>query len=313
VSRTDTAFAALLLTQRLVDTPAKPLTASEYWALLDSVPDPSELLGLDAVAVAHFPGMSPESAERVTRLFDAATAVAFAIDEHEQGGVRALTSFDEGYPAGLRDRLGRSAPPVLYAGGDASLLSTDLLGIVGSRDIDPAGADAAKQAAKSAVGHGLGVVSGGAKGVDRLAMDAALDAGGHVVGVLADSLVRSTRDPEVRRAVADGRVCLCTPFKPSSGFTVGQAMGRNKVIYAVAKATLVAAADLEEGGTWAGAAEAIKQRIAPVAVWMADGKGRGNDRLVTLGGTPVARVDALFPLPKWPAPADVDGQLALDV
>jgi predicted Rossmann fold nucleotide-binding protein DprA/Smf involved in DNA uptake len=193
------------------------------------------------------------------------------------------------------------------------LLSTDLLGLVGSRDIDHAGTDVAKRAAESAVSQGFGVVSGGAKGVDRVAMNAALEAGGHVVGVLADSLVRSTRDPEVRRAVADGRVCLCTPYAPSAGFTVGQAMGRNKLIYALARAALVIASDLEQGGTWAGASEAITQRITPVAVWTAGGKGPGNDRLVTLGGTPIAGLDELFPLPIWPEPADVDGQLALDV
>ena len=45
-SHSDTSLAALLLTQRLVETAAQPLKASEYWAVLDKVHDPATLLGL---------------------------------------------------------------------------------------------------------------------------------------------------------------------------------------------------------------------------------------------------------------------------
>jgi hypothetical protein len=36
----DGSLAAMLLCQRLVDTPAAPLKSSEYWSLLDRVGDP---------------------------------------------------------------------------------------------------------------------------------------------------------------------------------------------------------------------------------------------------------------------------------
>jgi predicted Rossmann fold nucleotide-binding protein DprA/Smf involved in DNA uptake len=313
VSRDDTSFAALLLAQRLVGTPAKPLTAAEYWALLDVVPDPSELLGLEVDAVARRAGIALNLATRVVRLLDAATAVAFELDEQTQSGIRVLGSFDDSYPARLRDRLDRRAPPLLYAVGDVSLLRAPLVGIVGSRDVAEAGAEVAREAARAGVADGLGIVSGGAQGVDRLAMDSALDAGGTIVAVLADSLVRSTRDSEIRRAIADGRVCFCTPYKPTAGFTVANAMGRNKVIYALSTATLVVAADLEEGGAWAGAAEALRQRAAPVLVWTGDGRGPGNERLTELGATPIDAVDALFPLPEWGHEESSAHQLAFDV
>src|SRR6266508_2406999 len=116
-----------------------------------------------------------------------------------------------------------------------------------------AAAQVARAAAAAAAAQRYGVVSGAAKGVDRLAMTASLDAGGSAVGVLADSLTRMTRDPEVRQAACDGRLCLCTPYKPTAGFSVANAMGRNKLIYALSKATLVVAADATKGGTWAGA------------------------------------------------------------
>lgn len=57
------------------------------------------------------------------------------------------------------------------------------------------------------------------------------------------------------------------------------AMGRNKVIYALSKATLVVASDEDSGGTWSGATEALKRGIAPVITWVGEGSGPGNEPL----------------------------------
>lgn len=292
-ARTDSSLAALLLVQRLVDTPVAPLKASEYWTLLNQVGDPADLLGLDADTVTRSAGVDPALAERIVRLLDAATAFAFRLDEAEQSGMRVVSPFDNGYPPALTERLGHGAPPVLYAVGDLVLLEQKNLGVVGARDIDEAGAEVTRSAAAEAVRLGLGVVSGAAKGVDRLAMSAALEAGGSAVGVLAESLTRMTRDPEVRRAVGDGRLCLCTPYKPTAGFSVANAMGRNKLIYALSAATLVVAADAEKGGTWAGATEALRHGTVPVLAWSGEGAGPGNALLVRRGATSLDSLTAL--------------------
>jgi predicted Rossmann fold nucleotide-binding protein DprA/Smf involved in DNA uptake len=295
--RSEQSLAALLLTQRLVEASVPPLKASEYWSVIDRVADPAALLGSDPAGVARAAGIESDLADRIAKLIDAATALAFELDEAEQSGLRVLASVDEDYPPALVERLGRGAPPLLYVLGEPQLLQSRLLGIVGSRDVGERAAAAAKEAAAQAVNNGLGVVSGGAKGVDRLAMQGALEAGGNAVGVLADSLTRTVRDAEIRRMVGDGRLCLCTPYKPTAGFSVPNAMGRNKLIYALSQATLVIAADLEKGGTWAGAQEAVRQKSSPVLVWCGEGKGPGNDRLVELGAKGIAGTHELFPLP----------------
>ena len=228
-------------------------------------------------------------AERVAALLEGATALAFELERLEQSGLSVMSSFDDGYPAALTSRLGAGAPPLLYVAGPADLLATGALGIVGSRDVAPAAADVAQQAARSAVANDLAVVSGGAKGVDQLAMAAALEADGRVIGVLAESLARRVRDPDTRRAIAEERVVLCTPYKPDAGFSVANAMGRNKLIYALSQTTFVVAADHDKGGTWAGAIEALRRSIAPVAVWTGDGAGSGNAALVERGRGPYPR------------------------
>jgi predicted Rossmann fold nucleotide-binding protein DprA/Smf involved in DNA uptake len=314
-ARSDSSLAALLLTQRLVDTSVAPLKSSEYWALLDSVGDPAVLLGLDTAAIAGTTGVDPAAAGRLARLLDVATSFAFHLDEAEQSGLRVIASVDESYPQVLIERLRRSAPPLLYAVGDPALLRSELLGIVGSRNVTESVAGVARAAAAGAVAAGLGIASGAAKGVDRFAMTAALDAGGTVVGVLADSLARMTRDADVRRAVGDGRLCLCTPYKPTAGFSVANAMGRNKLIYALSRATLVVAAGAGQGGTWAGAAEALRQSTAPIIVWTGAGAGAGNAQLVGRGATGLDDLSSLFPLPDpaaWIARRR-SSQLALEV
>jgi predicted Rossmann fold nucleotide-binding protein DprA/Smf involved in DNA uptake len=313
--RSDRSLAALLLTQRLVETPAAPLKAGEYWSVLDLVGDPGALISGDPGAVARAAGVEGPLADRIAALVGAATSFAFALEDQEQSGLRVITSVDDDYPAALVDRLGRGAPPLLYLVGDPALLGPALFGIVGSRDVGEGAAEIARAAAAEAVRNGFGVVSGGAKGIDRLAMQSALDAGGHAVGVLADSLARTVRDAEIRRMIGEGRLCLCTPYKPTAGFSVPSAMGRNKLIYAQSQATFVVAADLEKGGTWAGAVEALKAGTTPVVVWTGDDAGPGNSKLVDRGAKDITRIDDLFPLPA-PAGPDIAApadQLAMDV
>lgn len=311
-TRSDDALASLLLTNRLVDVGAKPLTSRDYWQLLDQVADPARLMGCDVDALVGELGLRRDVAERVARLLEAATALAVELERFEQQGLRALTPFDETYPQRLSRRLGTTAPPVLYAAGSLSLLEHPGVAVVGSRTISDEGAAVARRAAQLAAGHGDTVLSGGAKGVDQLAMDAAAQAGGTVVGVLADALDRRLRTPDVRRAISRDELCLLTPFKPTAGFSVANAMARNKIIYALARITLVVAADAERGGTWEGAVEALRRGFGPVAVWTGEGGGDGNEALVARGGRAMHDLERLFDAPS-DDPVDPAEQLRLGV
>ena len=99
-----------------------------------------------------------------------------------------LTPFDEEYPQAWLERLRRKtlqAPPVLYAAGALELLNQSGVGVVGSRDVSPRGQEIAQEAAERIASLGMTLVSGGARGVDQLSMNAAFQAGGSVVGILA--------------------------------------------------------------------------------------------------------------------------------
>ena len=292
--RGDDALATIFLVSRLCADRVQPLKASEFWKLSTRLgTGPSCLLGMkadDLEAVHDFIG---DFAQRIGGLMGRATALAFELERLEQSGIRTLTPFDEHYPTRWPERLGPKAPPLLYAAGTTELLGIAGLGVVGSRDVSPLGAEVAVEAAKCAVVRGIPLVSGGARGVDQLAMNAALDSGGAVVGVLADSLSRKLRNADVRAAIHDGRAVMCVPYSPDAGFSAGNAMGRNKLIYAQAAVTLVVASDTGSGGTWTGATEALECQFGRVAVWRGPGEGPGNEDLERRGAVPVSEIEGL--------------------
>ena len=309
-------LATVLLVSRLCAQGVRPLKASEYWSLLDdigagpvlgagraegagpasgegahAVEGLSVVLGQSENRLVRNCGLPEDLADRIDGLMGRATAVAFELDRLEQSGIKTLTVFDEHYPYLLLDRLGAKAPPMLHAAGAVDLFDTPGLGVVGSRDVSQVGGEVANEVARCAARRGLPLVSGGARGVDQLAMDAAYEAGGAVVGILAESLSRKLKRPDVRRAVYDGSTVMCTPYSPDAPFSAGNAMGRNKLIYAQAALTVVVASDADTGGTWSGATEALKQGYGPVAVWRGQGEGPGNAPLQERGATPVSSLE----------------------
>src|SRR5437773_5988014 len=86
-----------------------------------------------------------------------------------------------------------------------------------------------------------------------------------------------------------------------AGFSVGAAMGRNKMIYGLADFAVVVSSDHQTGGTWAGAVEALKAGWCPVFV--RDGKGvpKGNQELLKLGGSalPADELAGISDLAGW--------------
>ena len=289
----DDSLAAILLLSRVGSDEVRPLKASEFWGLCDLVGGPSLLLGADETQLVSEHGLAVDLATRIVELLDRATAMAFELDRLDQAGISTLTPFDEHYPRRFVDRLGAAAPALLHAAGTVELLDNPGVGVVGSRNVSPDGAEVAGAAAERAAHMGLPLISGGARGVDQIAMNAAFGAGGAVVGVLAESLVRKLRSADVRRAIHEGRTVMCTPYNPEAPFSVGNAMGRNRLIYALSALTLVVASEVDKGGTWSGAVQALKGGIGRVAVWRGPGEGPGNAQLEERGAVAVTSLDEL--------------------
>jgi predicted Rossmann fold nucleotide-binding protein DprA/Smf involved in DNA uptake len=290
---------ALVLASRLGDRQRPSLPAGAWHRLVALLSD----AGMSAndlfdhqQSLSDLPALDPELADRLTMLLEGSGAVAFEYEELRRRGVEAIVIGSEAYPERLSRLLENASPPVLFSVGDSSLLSRGGVAIVGSRNVSPEGAEVAQAVARQAVELGLPVVSGGARGVDQLAMNAAFTAGGAVVGVLADSLLQRIRKPDILSAIDSGNICLVTQQHPESGFSAAAAMARNKIVYALSDLTVVVATDEGSGGTWAGAVESMSRGFGRVAVWRGAGEGPGNASLEPRGAIPISDVGELHQL-----------------
>ena len=97
-------------------------------------------------------------------------------------------------------------------------------------------------------------------------------------------MARLVVDRGNREALMEGQLTLVTPYDPHAGFNVGNAMQRNKLIYAFADAGLVVSSDVNKGGTWAGAKEQLdRYQFGPLYVRPAVETSPGLQALVAKG------------------------------
>jgi predicted Rossmann fold nucleotide-binding protein DprA/Smf involved in DNA uptake len=225
--------------------------------------------------------------ERIRHLLARGFLLSQAIDRWQTRAIWVVSRADAHYPRRLKTRLREDAPAVLYGCGDIGLLETGGLAVVGSRHVDDSLIAYTEALAQQVAHAGSSIVSGGAKGVDQAAMRGALAAGGIVCGVLADSLEKAAMSREHRNPLLAGRLVLVSPYDPSAGFNVGNAMQRNKLVYALADASVVVNAEVNKGGTWAGAIEQLdKYRFVSVYVRSTGEPSAGLKALQSRGAKP---------------------------
>lgn len=265
-----------------------PLTLRE-WNLLTrklqaNSMRPGVLLDLSEQDLTTQLSLSSEDAKRITRLLKRRGSLAIELERLESLGIRAITRADENYPHRYRKRLRDAAPTMLFYAGNRDLLGQPGIVVVGSRNIDQVGQECAKYIGNVCAYSGFVLYSGGAKGVDSISMKASLEGRGTAVGILADSLEKAIRVPEARAALEQGDLCLVSPYAPNARFSVGAAMGRNKLIYTLADYAVVVASDFGKGGTWAGATEALRAEWLPVFILEYPNMPEGNRALLKNGG-----------------------------
>ena len=320
--------AILLLTAPLIagrgKPSVKPLAAGEYRRLARRLRElqrqPADLLDSGTREIVGECRVELDS-ERLERLLGRGFLLAQAVERWRTRAIWVLSRADVDYPRRLKQRLGGDTPPILYGCGEAAILGTGGLAVVGSRNVHEALIEYTENVGRLAASAGRGLVSGGARGVDRAAMRGALDAGGRVAGVLADGLEKAAMLREHREALMDGRLVLISPYDPAARFQVGHAMQRNKLIYALSDAALVVNSDYGKGGTWTGAIEQLdKLKLVPVYVRANGTMGKGLEGLRERGakpwpepGTPEALERILDAAPSVECSAPEQRALSMDV
>jgi DNA processing protein len=280
--------AILLLTAPLIvgrsDTSRDLLSLGEYNRLArilrEKQKQPASLIGPEAKEVIELCAEA-FGRKRLEALLGRGFLLSQAIERWNARAIWVLSRADGAYPKKIKARLKEDAPPVLYGCGEIGLLESGGLAVVGSRQVDDQLLEQTVSIGRLVANSGRPVISGGAKGIDRAAMEGGLQVGGVVIGVMADSLERAALAHDNRESLMSGRLVLISPYDPSAGFNVGHAMQRNKIIYALADAALVVTSDFHKGGTWAGAIEQL-ERLHYVPLFVRNGANAGKGNLALL-------------------------------
>ena len=194
---------------------------------------------------------------------------------------------DDAYPAVLRQAP--RPPQKLYGIGDAAALREGLA-VVGARRATPYGIGCAKRFARLAAERGITIISGGARGCDSVAHEAALAADAPTVVVLGggcDDVYPIENIGLFQRVIDAGGVVISEQdwnYHPLPRCF----RERNRIIAGLARATLIVEAGLPSG-TFSTADEAIAagREVLVVPGAITSKQSRGANRLLYQGATPV--------------------------
>lgn len=248
----------LLLTSHLGNPERRVLSTAQLRILADRVKyadspgEDRELSEKDLMAL----GYNREMSRRIVTLLEEEAVLDRYLTRAARMGCIPVTRVSPDYPLILRQRLGLDSPGCLWCKGDVSMLNTPAIALVGSRDLREPNREFAAQVGYQAAVQGLTLVSGNARGADRTAQDACLEAGGRVISIVADEL---SRQPLKRNVLYVSEEDFEAPFSSQ------RALSRNRCIHALGRMVFVAQSDLRKGGSWDGTVKNLRFGWSPAA------------------------------------------------
>ncbi len=209
-------------------------------------------------------------------------------------GIRVLIVEDEEYPLRLKEV--DQPPPVLYVRGEVKMEDALAVAIVGTRKVTAYGRQVTEELATCLAQNGVTVVSGLARGVDGVAHQAALKAGGRTIGVLGSG-VDQIYPPEhlnlARQMTGAGAVI--SDYAPGTPPEAVNFPPRNRIISGLSLAVVVIEAG-ESSGALITATFAAEQGRDVLAVpgGIYNPLSKGTNRLISQGARPLLAVDEVL-------------------
>jgi DNA processing protein len=215
----------------------------------------------------------------------------FDLDKYEanltEKGIKTLVWSDQAYPRYLAQI--EQPPPVLYVLGELTPRDDLSIAIVGTRNVTQYGRQVTHDSAAYLAGNGVTIVSGLARGVDGIAHQAALEAGGRTIAVLGSG-IDMIYPPEHRklaeRIAASGAVI--SDYPPGTKPDGVNFPPRNRIISGLSRGTIVIEAG-ETSGALITAKFSLEQNREVFAVpgSVLAPMSKGTNRLIMDGATPM--------------------------
>lgn len=255
--------------------------------------DPAAVFRASAAELAEIEGLHRELIHSIANFNDWAE-IDKEIQRARAAGVKMIPFSDAAYPASLRAIA--DPPPLLYVKGELRDNDSRAIAIVGSRSASDYGRRIARDLARGLASFGFTVVSGMARGIDGMAHESALQAGGRTLAVLGSGVDRAY-PPEhemlYRRISENGAVISELPMGARP--VAFNFPARNRLISGLSLGVVVVEAT-EKSGSLITASLAAEQGREVFAVPGEAGasRSRGSHRLIRQGAKLVETVEDII-------------------
>lgn len=244
----DNAMAIIILCSYLcVDDNIKPYEPREWTKLAEKLMlnklQPCDILKFNNDDFKTKLNYSDTDIERINKLINRSGSIAFEMEKYSNIGINIVTRAEKYYPVMLKNKLGKTCPPLFYYAGNFELLKEKCVGFVGSRSIGVDDNKVTKKLVSAVNKNGYGVVSGGAKGIDLVAYENSVANGNIVIEYISDSLNKRVKKKDTIKSILNNQLLMLSATKPDAPFNTGIAMMRNKYIYAQSEGTVVVKSD----------------------------------------------------------------------
>ncbi|HSX41153.1 MAG TPA: DNA-processing protein DprA [Candidatus Saccharimonadales bacterium] len=197
-----------------------------------------------------------------------------------------ITYANSQYPDALREIA--AAPKQLYVLGD--LKAGPLVAVVGSRRPTDYGKQVTHQLATDLARAGVGIVSGLALGIDTIAHQAAVEAGGYTIAVQGNGLDKvyphSNRGLGIKILESGG--AIISEYDPGMPALKQNFPARNRIISGLSLAVIVTEADASSGSLiTANFAVQQNRQVLAVPGNITSQRSAGPNNLLKLGAIPV--------------------------
>lgn len=251
--------------------------------VIDKLPV-EEFVSLEPSYLVQDYGLKPEISEGIQQQYDFAGSLDELLYRNE---IQMIDIGSEKYPNRLEAILGNLAPPVLFSYGQLSILDRESVGFCGSRKASEKGLEVAYESAKVLADIGINVVSGYAHGVDLSTHTSSLEIGGVTTIVIATGILNFKVKKVIETLISDDNYLVISEFYPKAGWSVTNAMQRNRTICGLSDAVIVIESGLTGGTFEAGKLALSLGRPLFVAEYQNPGvSAEGNSRLIEMGAKP---------------------------
>lgn len=271
----------------------KGLGCISFKKLASHFADPTQSLSATAAELSAIEGIDRKAVDGLLA-FTQWDEVEQEVQRAEEAGVKIIPFGSGIYPARLRSIA--DPPPCLYVKGEIRREDDKAVAVIGTRSASHYGRRVTRDLCRGLASLGFTVISGMARGIDGVAHDEALNAGGRTIAVLGSGVDRAY-PPEHRklyhRISENGAVISELPLgAPPLAFNFP---ARNRLISGLSAGVVVVEAT-EKSGSLITAAIALEQgrEVFAVPGEVGSSRSRGGHRLIRQGAKLVENVDDIL-------------------